>query len=235
MKKIITTLFLIFSTAANAALLDKGDYVTDTYDGKDWLKLNILNGYAYGDVLAGALGYTTSGWRYATTDDLLTLVNNYVGPSTGDYPGFPTSHYSTEALSGAIDLVTAMGMNAAFNDSRAVYNITGEVYEDLHQITLQGFFDSGINKDVPGLAEITASISIAPGANLGPLPFPSGRWLISESFFTQFPNTPVPYGPSLSSFLVRDIAVVPEPQSLSLLTLGLGLLPYLVRRRNPAI
>lgn len=231
MKNFIPALFLIVSTISNAALIDQGNYVTDTYDGKDWLKLNVLNGYSYSEVLAGTYGYTTSGWRYATKDDLLSLLTNYVGPSTGDYPGFPTSHYSTEALPGAMYLVTAMGMNVAFNDSRAVYNITGDVYEGLHQITLQGFFDSGIKEDVPGLAEITASISIDPGATLGPLPFPSGRWLISETRYTQFPNIPVPYGPYLSSFLVRDVAIVPESQTISLLALGLGMLPLLARRK----
>jgi hypothetical protein len=232
MKKLITTLLFIYSTVSNAALIDKGDYVTDTNYGKDWLKLNILNGFAYSDVLAGIHGYTTDGWRYATKDDLLSLVTNYVGPSTGAYPGFPTSHYSTEALSNAIYLVTAMGMNTAFNDSRAVYNITGDVYEGLHQITLQGFFDSGIDANVPGLAEISASISIDPGANLGSLPFPSGRWLISETRYTQFPNDPVPYGPYVSSFLVRDVAVVPESQIVSLLAIGLVILPLFARRKK---
>ncbi|GEM_PF-1666044 len=199
------------SLISNASLTDNGDYVSDSKTGLDWLKLDILNGYSYEAVDAGALGYTTSGWRFASKDDLLNLITTYVGPATGKYPGFFSSDWSSEIFEATNYLVPLFGMNIAFNDSRAAYNLSGGDFE-LHQISVQGFFKSSNFSELAGLGEITAVISVSADAPPGPFPVPSGRWLVYDNFF----SGSLAQGPNLSSFLVRTTSSVPEPSKLSL-------------------
>jgi len=200
---------------ASATFVDGGTYVQDTSTGLDWLKLNYLNGYSYQNVAGGALGYTTSGWRFARKADLLNLFTTNVGALNGRYGNggseFPLNGESTAYTFSAESLVILLGMNVAINDARATYNVTG----NRHQISIQGFYDdeNAANQNL-GIAEASALFSdVYPSG-----PVPVGRWVLAPDFMP--PNQ---FGPWLSSYLIRDsLNLIPEPGTLALLALGLA-------------
>jgi len=206
---VLTTLVVspfIALSVSNAVLIDRGQHTTDTATELDWLKLDRLVGYSYEEVLNGAGGYLHSGWRYATQEEVVNLFTEYIGPSNGLYFGVMSAQ-STSYFQGAENLVIALGMNLAFNDSRATTNFTGS---SIHQISVQGFV---VPSDAPqALAEATAVIDFAPTDYAMPGPF--GRWGVFDE--------DRPYGtPNVSSFLVRETPrKVSEPDTLGLLLIG---------------
>jgi hypothetical protein len=205
----------LFASAAHSALVDAGDFSTDTASGLDWLKLNKVNGLSYAQVASGTYGYTTAGWRFATFKEMVNLFEVNIGSRNGLYGanfGSPNA-LASEYFAGAEDLVVKLGMNLGFSDDRAVYNLNG--YPTLHQISVQGFFDDGASS--PGLAEATAVFT----GDFYAKDEPFGRWLVWSE---QGAFTPYVQGPNISSFLVRDsvaAANIPEPSSSALLGLGL--------------
>ena len=228
-RKWLTAVTFALATSANAALVDGGTYVRDSATGLDWLKLSHVNGYSYEQVMAGAGGYTTSGWRYATQSELLSLMTRYVGAQNGAY-GQPVSGLASAYFASTYDFVLALGMNIAFNDSRATYNIVSAYY-GLQQISVQGFFDDGNSADPwNGLAEVTAVIA-DPGGIYDYLQYdsvPLGRWLIWAD--SQEVGR---FGPNISSFLVRPSSSVPTPGSLALVLIAIVVLASL--RWRPAM
>ena len=227
-------------STASANLIDRGIYTYDSQTNVDWLDLNVLAGISYDQTLAGAGGYTTSGWRYATTTEILDLFSRYVGPANGGYLGYATNDgyipdfsvpngSSSDMFQNAYDIVVMMGMNLAFNDNRATYNVDWEpAYVNLHQVSIQGYFDDenvGPNK---GLAELTAVVSpIDPLALTGEFT-PFGRWAV-------FPDRDdAPARLNVSSFLVRSNPV-PVPGTSILLLVGLLALSAARRGRNAVV
>jgi hypothetical protein len=79
MKKIIwntlTAGILTLSvTVANAALIDNGDYTTDTNSGLNWLDLTLSLSRSYNDVEANlSTGGDFAGWRFATGLEVINL------------------------------------------------------------------------------------------------------------------------------------------------------------------
>jgi len=72
----------LLSCAANAAVLDHGNYIEDTDTGLYWLKLDATQNRSYNDI-ADKLGYQEEfeGWRFAELPELETLILNYGIPS----------------------------------------------------------------------------------------------------------------------------------------------------------
>ncbi|MBU2894401.1 PEP-CTERM sorting domain-containing protein [Colwellia sp. D2M02] len=86
-----TVLMVIFSSFANATLIDNTNYFTDTDSGHDWLKLSETVNYSYNDILiqlqAGGDFY---GWELATFDNVFELFDNAGGDSA-----YKTATHST--------------------------------------------------------------------------------------------------------------------------------------------
>jgi len=218
---------VLIPTASRATLIDNGAFSTDTDIGLDWLKLGALAGFSYNQVSAGALGYTTSGWRYATQSEIVDLFTLYIGAQNNGYTNWSNgpNAVSSAYFDDAYDLVLKLGMNVAFNDSRATVNSL--VYPDLHQITVQGIFNDGLPGDPrQGFAEATAVIvdDEFSGANCFSASVPCGRWGVTTNFIPSNNNSTV-----RSSFLVRSTPV-PEPTNITLLAFGLAGLGFKRRR-----
>lgn len=83
--------------AAQAALIDNGDYTTDTLTGLDWLDVSITVNqsitFVYSQMESGGI---YEGWRYATKLEVATFWTSAGG--SGQYAGLSpgTAHYSTE-------------------------------------------------------------------------------------------------------------------------------------------
>lgn len=239
--KSLLVLLLLFSLSltalsAHANLIDRGIFTYDNRSKLDWLDLSILAGVSYQSVLNGYDGYTTSGWRYATTSEVLDLFTRYVSAPNGQYLGHATNEgyvpnmaipnaASGDIVDEAYDLILLMGMNLAFRDARATYNVDWDDSE-LHQVSIQGYFDDDDGGPRRGVAELTAVLT--------PIrPFPPtyetiqyGRWSVIDN------QGDGQAWLHISSFLVRDHPL-PTPSTLVLLFAGgLGLACLRSRKRR---
>jgi len=204
---------MVSASVAQADLIDIGDSAIDTSTGLKWLKLSFLVGYSYDQVAGGALDYTTSGWRYATQFEVVDLFTQYIGPQNDGYTNWSSGPNAVSSLyfDDAYNLVIKLGMNLAFNDSRATINLD---QPGLHQISVTGMFNDELTGDSrQGFAEATAVITDDSGANCYLVSVPCGRWGVTTDFIPADNNSQV-----RSSFLVRR---VPEPGTFALLMLGL--------------
>lgn len=218
------TLTLFLQNIAHAELTTSGQIISDSISGLEWLNVRNVNDYSYEAIQNGAGGYIQSGWRYATKAEVIDLATHYVGLQNGLYVS-PASGLSAEYEANAEATVIAFGMNLAFNDSRAIDNVTS--IPSLHQISIQGMYDDGDSTNAShGVFEITAVLSDGSGTYGPPGEVqPFGRWAAIDNSQPPYMGTE-----NMSNFLVRS-SPVPEPTSLSLLFLGTMLLGALQRRR----
>lgn len=73
-------LTLMLFSPVNAAIIDNGTYTTDTQTGLDWLDVTETFQRSYNDVSSQfGVGGEFEGWRYATMDELLSLIFNASG------------------------------------------------------------------------------------------------------------------------------------------------------------
>jgi hypothetical protein len=80
MRFILIAALLVTPLAANSALIDNGDYTTDTVSGRDWLDLTETTGIAFETVLAElGTGGLYEGWSIASLTDVTTLFTNAGG------------------------------------------------------------------------------------------------------------------------------------------------------------
>lgn len=202
-----------------AALLAENGYALDTETGLEWINQQVTDGYSYQAIQAGAGGFIAAGWHYATVSQWNALMTRYVGPANLTQSASTFYEAASQSyFNSANNVVLILGMNAAFNDSRAVDNITSN--PDYHQVTSEGFLQVG-PRGLASLGDLTAVYS-APTNYPFPLS-PYGRWGAEVDWLPT--DTSGPWG---ANFLVRS---VPEPDSLWLLGIGLmGLAP--LRRRS---
>ena len=214
---LIVATALLAGAPARAALVVSGDVILDTATGLEWLNVRLPNGLSYNAIQAGAGGWLAAGWRFATFDELLSLATGNVGATNGGYDGLPFSGLSVGYAGAAEAFVLTMGMNTAFNDSRAVYDI--QQFPGLRQITTQGWFTDRDSADVRvGIFDVTAVLEDSYG--LYGAPAPLGRWSVEENR-----EDPDRAAPSVSSLLVRGASTqVPEPATVWLIGGALALM-----------
>jgi len=88
---IILITALTVSPFASAALIDNGDYTTDTNSGLDWLDLTLTTSLSY-DYVSSQLsaGGQFDGWAYADASQLASFFDSAGG--TGPYNGWSNNN-----------------------------------------------------------------------------------------------------------------------------------------------
>ena len=106
---------LVLSTSVNAALIDNGDYTTDSSTGLDWLDLTDTTNLSY-DYVSSQLGIggQFEGWSYATNADVIELLDNAGG--SGIYYG----GWSADNNGVVIPLLDLWGHTLTYGESTAI-------------------------------------------------------------------------------------------------------------------
>jgi hypothetical protein len=77
---------LLASLSAHAVIINNGAFTTDTETRLDWLDVAETVNMSYNEVLAElGTGGKYDGWRYATGEELLQLINNFTGDQVTSY------------------------------------------------------------------------------------------------------------------------------------------------------
>ncbi len=75
----MAAVLFLSASSSSAAIIDFGGFFRDTDSGLDWLDVTSTLGLSYDDIVGGAGGWVTAGWRHATSEELCVLWN--AGPS----------------------------------------------------------------------------------------------------------------------------------------------------------
>lgn len=83
--KLLAISALLIVNSAQAALIDKDTYITDTLSGLDWLKLPQTMGLSVNQVKSEMVtGGAYEGWRFASHENFGDMLINEVGSYAGD-------------------------------------------------------------------------------------------------------------------------------------------------------
>jgi len=210
-KIIIFAILLTLGNPVQAFIIDRGNYLTDTKSGLDWLDVTESVNRSYNDVIMQfGPGGDFEGWRYATDVEFNDLVSNYTGESINSFLSV------NQELNKIDGLVILLGSNL---DSHWIH-FYGETYDS--SIGL----NEGDGEDASsGILSPTANGDLWVGVILDcdTLYCPNDLSMAHETKIS--PDLHV-YG--IGSFLVRDSISIPEPRPLFLL---MGFALYLILRR----
>jgi hypothetical protein len=209
---------LLVSPAADAALIDEGEWTLDTDTGIEWLSLPLTAGLSYDSVLAGADGWTNSGWQFATLEQFITLGSEYIAPqgANGIYGADDTFGViqSEAAADAAFTLVTDLGVTNSYGAAGA---------------QSIGFFAGGATAYLGNIIAEYAGQNVI-GADYAQS---AGIW----EYGPLQPSELASYtGPGVGSFLIRG-GETPEPSTWAMMLIGfagLGFAGYRRAKRNSA-
>lgn len=127
--------------SAHATVINHGTYTTDTTSGLDWLDTSFTANQSYDQVTTELAGGSLNGWRYATADDLFTLISNFTGtPSTK-----PTASFTFGALA---QLIAYLGPTYTNPDLTVLDGIIDEEFQPGMHFAAQMFTSSEYKIDV---------------------------------------------------------------------------------------
>lgn len=118
------------STAANATLIDNGTYMTDTVTSLEWLKLSATGNQSYNTVNAAITGGALTGWRYASSTEVLTMIGHWTNTTVPE----GTTYFANGTLAG---LNVLLGFNYSDGNGSYATGITSTL--------LSGSFYEGIS------------------------------------------------------------------------------------------
>jgi len=201
---LIVILFLSCSPIVNATIVDHGDYLSDDYSGLDWLDINNTFGLSY-DYVSSQLGDggLFEGWRYATGVEFGLMRASWLGLTVTDPYVISGSGYMQHPDNEIDGLISILG--GAYFDSRG-YIALG-IIDDTYLNGNAHYIAGLIVDDVRSIPDSSAIL----GAGF------SDSSMSSET---------------VGSFLVRNTASVPEPETLVLFGASLFPLWILRRRKN---
>jgi hypothetical protein len=203
---LLTTLMLPFSVA-NSAIIDNGDYTTDSASGLDWLDVTQTINLSYDNVYSEvSIGGEYAGWRYATLNDLYTLASNYLGITVNDDVG-DYYYLNDNTLVGLVGLL-GNTLDAGFIIEH------GYAYDEqpnFHQGHDLNFTQGWILE-----TDNTSTLHMIEGRVMNN---EAGSDYIGAQQGYYFPTSYL--NAQRGSFLIRDSIAVPEPPTILLLFLGL--------------
>ena len=212
---------LAFATHASAALIDRGQFTTDTASGLDWLDLTETRTLSIAQVEAGPL--VSAGWKVATYAQVYGLFRSNIGTD----PVYIVSQGFNEALA----LTRLLGVLTS--------NLTGEGAVDFmnptqsENIGTGGYFVDGFTDPFgfSGYGEGGVAVFFKQGTGLSP-PENSAGWVAHERYTTRDASNS-----GLGVYLVRASMPVPSPSPIGLLAaaaVAAALGRLLHRPRSPA-
>ncbi|MGQ2966014.1 PEP-CTERM sorting domain-containing protein [Methylophilus sp.] len=197
----LLVLFLCNMAHANSYnLVDYGGYTLDQNSGLEWLDTSFTKGKSYNQVL-DLLGSAQSldGWRYATYDEFKQIFTSR-GYSFEGTSKLTASTPTVDDDLFFITLIDALGATDTRSTRKDLLGLTSEDYKNNNEDSqYYGFIRSTYNTN-----------NITSYANFS-------RYEDSASTAT------------LASFLVRTATLVPEPESVIMMLLGLA---YISRRAS---
>jgi len=208
---------LILTANTNAAIIDHGNYLTDTQTNTDWLDVTQSVNMSHNEVIAEmAPGGKFFGWRYASGTEFIKLISNAAI--------LPLSSLSTYyALPNVTDnLITMLGSTL---DTYYI-NSYSKTYDEYYSPSIysQHYTQGLLSDEIPdqtGTAYFAALINDVDisGASLddGVQAYSNGFGSDSKGFI-------------FGSYLVRTSNTVAEPESVALV--GLSLIALIATRRK---
>lgn len=181
---------------ANAVdIIDSGNYTTDSLSGLDWLDVTFTTNKHYDDVKNLINNNTTENgidygqWRYASGEEVGTLIANYRGESVADSNGF------NFVGAGELDsLINMLGITTTDAGNNVTFGLLSDRIE--------------VNGTVGGAEDLVYVAMLLTGA--------SGDMFAGHSM-TQLPCDDEARDPKVGSFLVRSsMSPVPVPSALLL-------------------
>lgn len=102
-----SVLFNSSAIAANVDFIDNNSFTTDKTSGLDWLDVTTTHNMSYNEVSSQfGSGGAYEGWRYATTNELVTLIYNWSGLTVSSAPNAQTFHTEgSDSIDGLVDLL----------------------------------------------------------------------------------------------------------------------------------
>mgnify|MGYP003381421748 CR=1 FL=1 len=197
----------LVSGAAQATIVDHGEYLTDTMTGLDWLDVTKTVNMSYNRVATQlGVGGLFAGWRYASSFQVFTLAANYSGIPLTNSNG--TQYFPEGLIDGLVAMlgstIDASSISRGLPTPDQQKGVPDGDYYD---------YTFGLTNDVYGPGRRTVII-IDGDAD------PTQRDYIRST------AGPTPDSSSVSplgSYLIRStgIQTVPEPASIGLLSVGL--------------
>ena len=193
---------------ATAALVEHSSFTTDTSAGLDWLDVTATQGLSYGQIQASAL--VTSGWRFATGDELSGLLANFGLP--------PVTRNSLNSYPDTTVRTAVRQVSDLLGNTFTPPNYGGYWYG------LVGFYDPPEFDAITGFDRASAFFLYDETRDYNQAFIASNNAVFALSV-----SDPV-YG----GFLVRRTATVTEPSALLLLVSALALCLAATRPRGDA-
>lgn len=178
----ILCFFLIGSGSLHAALIDNGNFTTDTVSEFDWLDLTASQSFSYNELIVEtAAGGLFEGYQLATIAEVDTLF---------DAAGLPASGNDTidfAAVDALIDLIGATSSQDSFLESFGITATPG--IGSGHRVTgLDFFFDSSI-PTYALIGGLTYSDTFGPDI--------AGGWLVRETTVVPLPPALILFGTAI--------------------------------------
>lgn len=186
---------------AGAALIDRGQFTTDTESGLDWLDLTETRTLSIAQVEAGPL--VAAGWKVATFAQVDRLFRSNIGtdPLYIVQQGFERALALTRMLGVLTSNLNGEGAVDFMNPTQSENIGTGGYFVDgfANQFGFSGFGEGGV------------AVFFAPGTGPSP-PENSAGWIARERYTTRDASNS-----GLGVFLVRGMTPIPSPSPLALL------------------